>query len=91
MTTLVANAQIVRGDNSSSSSACERQCRNEQAAIVACIDGIREARASVDASASNMTDPLDLAHSSGKVECLAPVVAAWTKCCSDANNGSTDD
>mmetsp|Transcript_14199 Transcript_14199/g.30814 ORF Transcript_14199/g.30814 Transcript_14199/m.30814 type:complete len:106 (-) Transcript_14199:438-755(-) len=89
MSALMANAQVVRGGESSSSP-CEKQCRTEQAAIVECIEGIRSARES-DGSNTTATDSSsDPAHSSGKVECLAPVVAAWTKCCSDANNSSND-
>lgn len=87
MSTLMANAQVVRGGESSSP--CEKQCRTEQAAIVECIDGIRAARES-DGSNTATDSSSDPAHSSGKVECLAPVVAAWTKCCSDANNSSND-
>lgn len=92
MDMLVAgNAQIM---DARESSACEEQCRTEQAAIVACIDSIRSARESHEGNitgTSNTADDSESAgHTSGKVECMAPAVAAWTKCCSDANNSSAD-
>ena len=86
MDTLVANAQIVAG--SGESSACERQCGKEQAALVACMDRIRAARESESSNvdSTNEASSGSVGGASGEVQCLAPVVAAWTTCCSDANN-----
>mmetsp|Transcript_17316 Transcript_17316/g.49586 ORF Transcript_17316/g.49586 Transcript_17316/m.49586 type:complete len:114 (+) Transcript_17316:294-635(+) len=93
MEMLTANAQIVKAakPGDASNSQCAKQCQSEQAAIVSCIESIRAARESSDATGSNSGES-DPTHTAGKVDCLAPVVAAWTKCCSDANNdGATDD
>ena len=85
MEMLTANAQVVGAakPGDASNSQCAKQCQSQQAAIVSCIDSIRAARESSGATSTEESDP---AHTAGKVDCLAPVVAAWTKCCSDANN-----
>ena len=88
MEMLTANAQIVGAAKSgdTSNSQCAKQCRNEQAAIVSCVEGIRAARERITTAGSSSSEESDPTHTAGKVDCLAPVVAAWTKCCSDANN-----
>ena len=88
MEMLTANAQVVGASEpgDASSSQCAKQCQREQAAIVSCIESIRAARESNDATGGSGTEESDPTHTAGKVDCLAPVVAAWTKCCSDANN-----
>ena len=93
MEMLTANAQVVGAakPGDASSSQCAKQCQSEQAAIVSCIESIRAARESIDATGGSGAEESDPTHTAGKVECLAPVVAAWTKCCSDANNDDTAD
>ena len=86
MEMLTANAQVVGKPGDASSSQCAKQCQIEQAAIVSCIESIRAARESNDATGGSGAEESDPTHTAGKVDCLAPVVAAWTKCCSDANN-----
>lgn len=91
MEMLAANAQVVGAakPGDASNSQCAKQCQSQQAAIVSCIDSIRDARESNSAAPTEESDPT---HAAGKVGCLPPVVAAWTKCCSDANNdGATGD
>ena len=87
MEMLAANAEVVGASKpgDTSNSQCAKKCHSQQVAIVACIDSIRAARESSSgaAAAAEESDPT---HTAGKVDCLAPVVAAWTKCCSDANN-----
>ena len=88
MEMLAANAQVVGAakPGDASNSQCAKQCQSQQAAIVACIDSIRAARESSSGAAAAAAEESDPTHTAGKVDCLAPVVAAWTKCCSDANN-----
>lgn len=91
---LAANAQVVGAakPGDASNSQCAKQCQRQQAAIVSCIDSIRAARESSSGAAAPTTEESDPTHTAGKVDCLAPAVAAWTKCCSDANNdGATGD
>ena len=89
MEMLAANSQVVGAakPGDASNSQCAKQCQSQQAAIVACIDSIRAAReSSSGAAAATAAEESGPTHTAGKVDCLAPAVAAWTKCCSDANN-----
>jgi hypothetical protein len=75
--TLVENTKYMpdaSGSGSGQPSKCEVECQSPQAALVACMDSIREARD------DNRPD------TDGNVNaCLAPSVAAWTECCTLAN------
>mmetsp|Transcript_233 Transcript_233/g.471 ORF Transcript_233/g.471 Transcript_233/m.471 type:complete len:89 (+) Transcript_233:39-305(+) len=55
--------------------ACERECSSQQKALVTCVDSIRAARDNEDGGESTADSP----------ECLPMAVAAWTKCCEEAN------
>jgi len=59
-------------------SPCEIMCKDEQAAIKACILSIQTQREAVESSP-------DSQDSSAQPECLLPAVAAWTTCCAAAN------
>jgi hypothetical protein len=81
-------------------SACEAECVEEQKSLVACVESIRAARlkatrddASSSASATDCSDHHDGDDDGGDhgststdtPECLPMAVAAWTKCCEEAN------
>lgn len=61
-------------------SACELQCKKEQAAIVSCMNFIQDQREASHESESG--------SSSIDNKCLSPAVMAWTTCCSTANNNN---
>jgi len=78
-----------RDDNSKSSkdlkfslkplSACELKCKVEQTALNSCIESIRTSnKENVDKQQASSTT------------CLNDTVAAWTKCCSLANEAEND-
>lgn len=77
--TLVDNAKYipdaVDARNEKGLSPCEVKCKEQQAALVACMESIRQLSE-------------DLKKTSANPECLAPSVAAWTECCSKANSES---
>ena len=84
METLMTNAQYIPTDNKPSK--CEEKCQLEQAALISCVNSIRDASVlpqydhdSDKASQSNSTDVKDSS-------CLRPVVASWTDCCTKVNN-----
>ena len=56
-------------------SPCELKCKEEQAAIKACVHFIQQQREAQSPSSA----------SAPSSECMAPAVAAWTKCCAAAN------
>lgn len=76
-------------------SACEVECTEEQKSLVACVESIRAARLKAErddgsSSASSTTtdcsdDDDDGSTSTNTPECLPMAVAAWTKCCEEAN------
>ena len=76
--TLIENAKYIpnvdEGDTRKEPSACEIECQAQQSALVACMEVIRD---------QNQDQP---SQSSGNSHCLAPSVAAWTECCTKANN-----
>ena len=89
MDQLIANAKMMPDSSESSSSPpspspCEVKCVTEQDSLSVCIESIRSAR---EAEAK---DDSTTSTSSNAQRCLAPAVTAWTKCCSDANNGKGD-
>jgi len=74
--TLVENAKYMpqeEGDGNGQASACETQCQPQQAALVACMNSIRDSKESGSSVDENETNA-----------CLAPSIAAWTGCCSEA-------
>lgn len=77
--TLVENTKYMPdadGGGTGQPSKCEVECQLPQAALVACMDSIRQAK---EKSGSD-TD------ANGNVNaCLAPSVSAWTECCTLAN------
>ena len=54
------------------STACQRECATQQKDLTSCVESIRSARE-------------EGATSIGNPQCLADAVAAWTRCCEDAN------
>ena len=74
-------------------SACEIQCKIEQKELVSCVDSIRAAKASSsnttadnsEASTSSSGDT-DEESSAETPACLPLAIAAWTKCCTEAND-----
>lgn len=73
MGTLMANATYMNSPQSSDQhSRCMTQCRAQEAALVACVESIRDAGRDESKSAGNA--------------CLGPAVMAWTECCATANN-----
>jgi len=84
METLKANAQYMPTDNKPSK--CEEMCRQEQEALVSCVNSIRDASAARaqdhDSNEESHTTSTDRTDSS----CLAPMVASWTICCTKANS-----
>mmetsp|Transcript_13007 Transcript_13007/g.26075 ORF Transcript_13007/g.26075 Transcript_13007/m.26075 type:complete len:100 (-) Transcript_13007:474-773(-) len=77
-------------------SSCEVQCKSQQAALTKCMNAIRDARETItntddddddddDYDDDNDNDNNDISRVDTK--CLAWSVAAWTDCCSKANNG----
>jgi len=76
-------------------SACDLRCQIEQKELVSCVDSIRAAKASSsdDTAASNSekstSSPGDNNAEESSAEtpaCLPLAIAAWTKCCTDAND-----
>ena len=75
-------------------SACELRCKIEQKELVQCVDSIRAAKASSsNAKAGNKetstSSPGDNNAEESSAEtpaCLPLAIAAWIKCCTDAND-----
>ena len=75
--------------------ACETECIEQQKTLVACVDSIRAARlqqaeaqqnnAAADGSSSSLEGDATTTTSTDTPECLPLAVAAWTKCCEEAN------
>ena len=65
--------------------ACEKECTSQQKALVTCVDSIRAARSRSD---DESTDDGTSSSSDTMVDsptCLPMAIAAWTKCCEEAN------
>mmetsp|Transcript_318 Transcript_318/g.373 ORF Transcript_318/g.373 Transcript_318/m.373 type:complete len:82 (-) Transcript_318:259-504(-) len=73
MENLVENAKFVSAAEKGTNK-CETECKVQQDAIVTCMNSIREQME----NGSNSDDK-------EVTSCLSPVVAAWTECCSKAN------
>ncbi|KAL7535892.1 hypothetical protein ACHAXR_008738 [Thalassiosira sp. AJA248-18] len=74
-------------------SACEKQCSTQQKSLVSCVDSIRSAAAAAQQSGDGESSPSTdgggdestTTTESTPDSCLPMAVAAWTKCCEDAN------
>ncbi len=73
---------------------CERRCVEQQRALVACVNSIRDAAAGgtriVDDAATARTDATAAAATTIATRassCLSGAVLAWTTCCEMANEG----
>ena len=74
-------------------SACELRCEIEQKELVSCVDSIRAAKAS-SSNAATAGNSEESTSSNGNNEessaetpaCLPLAIAAWTKCCTEAND-----
>ncbi len=75
-------------------SACEKECTEKQRSLVACVDSIRAARLQSQQQQADETQDDDKSSSgdggtattsTDTPECLPMAVAAWTKCCEEAN------
>jgi len=75
-------------------SACELRCQIEQRALVSCVDSIRAAKASSSSktATSNSEESASSSEDSNEESsaetpaCLPLAIAAWTKCCTEAND-----
>jgi hypothetical protein len=77
--TLVENTKYMPdadGDGTGQPSKCEVECQLPQAALVACMDSIREAKE---------REGFDTDSDGNVNACLGPSVSAWTECCAAAN------
>ena len=73
--TLIDNAKYIPDPEAAGeggTSACEVKCREQQAALVSCMESIRQQN--------------EDSTSTTKSKCLAPAVSSWTECCAKANN-----
>lgn len=83
MTERPANADVTE---------CERQCSEQQRALVACVNSIRDAGASGGGDAEKTSGGGDNKTNSAAIaatqaSCLSVAVMAWTRCCENANEG----
>lgn len=70
-------------------SACELLCKIEQKELVQCVDSIRAAKASSSNTAGNSKESTSSSGEESTAEtpaCLPLAIAAWTKCCTEAND-----
>ena len=76
--TLVENSKYMpqNDDTSSKPTKCETECELQQAALVKCMNFIRDTK-ETDAAASS--------NSSADNSCLGPSISAWTECCTKAS------
>mmetsp|Transcript_14209 Transcript_14209/g.29004 ORF Transcript_14209/g.29004 Transcript_14209/m.29004 type:complete len:116 (-) Transcript_14209:960-1307(-) len=65
--------------------ACETECVDQQKSLVACVDSIRAAKLQQAEQRSDGSDDDGTTTSTDTPECLPMAVAAWTKCCEEAN------
>ena len=56
-------------------STCEIECQLQQAALVTCMESIRQHQQSDEESSNGNIN-----------KCLGPAVASWTECCANANS-----
>ena len=73
--------------------ACERLCSDQQRAVVACVNSLRDAAAGASGGSDYDVDGIDPAASptsaidANRASCLSGAVMAWTRCCEEANVG----
>jgi len=73
-------------------SACELRCKIEQYELVSCVDSIRAAKASSsnakagNSESSTSSDGNNEESTAETPACLPLAIAAWTKCCTEAND-----
>ena len=75
-------------------SACELQCKIEQKELISCVDSIRAAKASSSNAATSNSEESSSSDNNNDEEssaaetpaCLPLAIAAWTKCCTEAND-----
>ena len=71
--------------------ACETECVEQHTSLVSCVESIRAARLQQQEDATNHDDDDGSSSDSNTTtsmdtpECLPMAVAAWTKCCEEAN------
>lgn len=74
--------------------ACQKECTSQQQTLVACVETIRASRQSVSSASSQTSassdgddEPQDSTSgmSNSTPQCLPGAVAAWTRCCEEAN------
>lgn len=76
-------SQLQDPDGSSSHSLCEVKCQQQQAALVDCMNSLRQ---EADQSRPTSSDVVvTKEHGQMNKSCLSSSVAAWTECCSKAN------
>jgi len=69
--------------------ACQKQCSTQQKTLVACIDSIRAAKCGENEAAtsgSGTSGGGEDTAADATPACLPVAVAAWTKCCEEANS-----
>lgn len=74
--TLIENSKYISSNEVNEPSACETRCQTQQAALVSCMESIRQQQ-----HHNNEESP-----AGERNKCLSPAVAAWTECCANANN-----
>ena len=79
--------------------ACERLCSDQQRAVVACVNSLRDAAAGasggsdyddddgIDPATTNAAASPTSAIDANRASCLSGAVMAWTRCCEEANVG----
>lgn len=75
--------------------ACERLCSDQQRAVVACVNSLRDAAAGASGGSDYDDDGIDPAAAASptsaidanRASCLSGAVMAWTRCCEEANVG----
>ena len=78
--------------------ACERLCSDQQRAVVACVNSLRDAAAGasggsdydddgIDPATTNAAASPTSATDANRASCLSGAVMAWTRCCEEANVG----
>mmetsp|Transcript_13499 Transcript_13499/g.20304 ORF Transcript_13499/g.20304 Transcript_13499/m.20304 type:complete len:110 (+) Transcript_13499:148-477(+) len=65
--------------------ACETECVDQQKSLVAFVESIRAAKLQQQVERSDGSDGDGDTTSTDTPECLPMAVAAWTKCCEEAN------
>jgi hypothetical protein len=78
--------------------ACERLCSEQQRALVACVNSIRDAAAGasgggdcddygIEPTTKNAAVATTSTIDANRASCLSGAVMEWTRCCEEANSG----